>query len=117
MFALEITAPEGFELKSRGVLFNLLNGLGVGDADKVRRDDFFQCLDESGLNTGVEERHVFGAFFQGPGEKEFDELLRDIHVFGNIAKGYLRFDHPELGEMPGGIGILGPEGRTKGIDP
>ena len=30
-------------------------------------------------------------------------------------RGHLRFDHPKLRRVPGGIRILGPEGRPKGV--
>src|SRR3546814_9692640 len=37
-------------------------------------------------------------------------------VCSSDLKGNLRLDHPELGEMAGGIGVFGAEGGAEGIN-
>ena len=44
------------------------------------------------------------------------ELLGQVHVVGEVSEGHFRLDHPELGRMPRGVGVLGAEGGPEGVD-
>ena len=46
----------------------------------------------------------------------FHELLGEIHVAVQVAERDFGFDHPKLGSVARGVGVFGPEGRTKGIN-
>ena len=50
------------------------------------------------------------------GDDEFDHVLRQAHIVIQVGKGDLRLDHPELSGMPGGVGVLRPEGGAEGVD-
>src|SRR5699024_1362317 len=39
-----------------------------------------------------------------------------VHTVFQVIKSHFRLDHPELCQMPGGIGVFCPEGRSEGID-
>src|SRR3546814_11077495 len=43
-----------------------------------------------------------------------EELLGHARVLGQVREGDLRLDHPELGQVAGGVGVLGAEGRAEG---
>ena len=64
----------------------------------------------------VEEVHFLGSSLQNVGDDVFDHILRQAHVVVQIRKGDLRLDHPELGGVAGGVGVLRPEGGAKGVD-
>ena len=46
----------------------------------------------------------------------FDEVLGQLHVVEEFIERHLGLDHPELGEMPSGVRVLGAEGRSEGVD-
>ena len=45
-----------------------------------------------------------------------DEVLDEVHVVVQVVEGHLRLDHPELGEVATGLGLLRAEGGTEGVD-
>ncbi len=50
------------------------------------------------------------------GTEVLDERFGQVHVVGQIAEGHFGFDHPEFGQVPRGIGVLGAEGGAEGVD-
>ena len=44
------------------------------------------------------------------------EVLGELHVVAKIVEGALRLDHPELGEVPCCVGVLGAEGGAERVD-
>jgi len=48
-------------------------------------------------------------------DQELEVILRQVDVVIQIGESNLGFDHPEFGEVPGGVGVLGPKGRTEGV--
>ena len=61
----------------------------------------------------VEKGHVVGQGVEKIPEDELEEVLGKIGVVVQIGEGDLRFDHPELGQMPGCVGILCTKGWPK----
>src|SRR5207248_383751 len=49
-------------------------------------------------------------------EDALQERLGDGHVVVEVEKGHLRLHHPELREVPGGVGVFGAEGGTERVD-
>ena len=45
-----------------------------------------------------------------------DERLGQVHVVVQVVEGHLRLDHPELGQVPRRVRVLGAEGRAEGVD-
>ena len=64
----------------------------------------------------VEELHVLGTVAEHVREDPFQERLSQRHVVREIEERHLRLDHPELGEVPRGVRVLGAEGRAEGVD-
>ena len=79
-------------------------------------DDSFERGDRRIVDTGLEELHVFGGLVEHVAEDPFQEPLSQFHVIGQLEKSHFRLDHPELGQMARGVGILGPESRAEGVD-
>ena len=71
----------------------------------------FQAL----IHKGVEEVDLVGALLQHRADDKLDHGLGHVHVAGQVAEGHLRLDHPELGGVAGGVGLLRPEGGAEGI--
>ena len=68
------------------------------------------------IDAVAEERHVVGVSAQDVAEDALQEVLRQVGEIAEVREGDLRLDHPELGEMPAGVGVLRPEGRSEGVD-
>ena len=64
----------------------------------------------------VEERHVVGALFEHRLRRELEKPFRQVGIVVQIGECDLGLDHPELGEMAGGVGVLGAERRAEGVD-
>ena len=60
--------------------------------------------------------HVLGAVLEHVAEDALEERLGQVHVVVQVVEGHLRLDHPELGQVAGGVGVLGAEGRAEGVD-
>ena len=45
----------------------------------------------------------------------FDHGLGIVHIVAQIGKGHLGLDHPELGGVALGVGLLRPEGGAEGV--
>src|SRR5262249_10719395 len=45
----------------------------------------------------------------------FQECLRQIHVVIQVVEGHFRLDHPEFGQMPGRVRILGTKRWPKRV--
>ena len=67
------------------------------------------------VHEAVEEVDLIRAALQHPGDDVLDHGLGHVHVPGQVAEGHLRLDHPELGGVALGVGVLRPEGGAKGI--
>jgi hypothetical protein len=71
---------------------------------------------EALLDALVEEGHVVRALGEHGVHQVLDEVLGDLAVAHEVAEGHLRLDHPELGEVAAGVGVLGAEGRAERVD-
>lgn len=60
--------------------------------------------------------HVAAALIQDIREDCLKEVLGEIHIAFEIAERALGLDHPELCQVPAGIGILSAECRSECVD-
>ena len=56
-----------------------------------------------------------GHFSSTSREDAFQQPFGQFHVAPEVAKGHLRLDHPELGQVAGRVAVLGAEGRAEGV--
>ena len=63
------------------------------------------------------ECHVVGPLFEHGSQEALQEVFGEVGVVVQIGKGDLGLDHPELGQVPGRVRILGAERGTEGVDP
>ena len=87
-----------------------------GSADELAGDDLFERVDARVVDPLVEELHVFGALRQHVAEDALEKRLGQVHVVGQLEERHLRLDHPELGQVPRGVGVLGAKRRAEGVD-
>ena len=74
-------------------------------------------MDGSSFETSRSSRfEVFGAAVEDAGDDLGEELLGEIEQTVEAEPGDLGLDHPELGQVAAGLGLLGAEGRTEAVD-
>ena len=49
-------------------------------------------------------------------EDPLEESLGEVHVVGQFVERDFGLDHPELGQVPRGVAVLGAEGGAEGVD-
>ena len=75
-----------------------------------------ELRDHALLDALLEERHVVGALGEHRAEDVLQQRLGERRVVGEVGEGDLRLDHPELGQVPAGVRVLGAERRAEGVD-
>ncbi len=98
-----------------GVLEDL-HGLGVGDAREVGAGHMREALDETLVHELVEHGELVGAAVHDVADDVLQHVLGEVHVVGEVGEGDLGLDHPELGGMARGVGVLGTERGAEGVD-
>ena len=115
VLGLQVTAPVDLEVELVVVLFQDLHRLGVAHPGKVGGGHVLQALLEALVYKGVEEVHLVGALSHHIVDDILDHCLGVVHVVGEVRKGHLGLDHPELSGVALGVGLFRPEGGTKGV--
>ena len=116
VLGLQIHTPFHLVLELVVVLLQQLHGVGVADAGKLGVHQSVQPLQQTLVEELVEEGHLVRALLQHIADHILHHGFGVIHVIGQIRKGHLGLDHPELGGVAGGVGILGAEGGAEGVD-
>ena len=109
MLALKVDAPTDGILELSAVCDRLLedlNALGILQADEFRPQHALQAPDQLGIIAVVEELDVVVAVVQRILHQVLDEVLGEVHVVVDVVEGHFRLDHPELGEVARGVGVL-----------
>ena len=115
VLGLQVAAPVDLEVKLVVVLLQDLHRLGVGHPGKVGGGHMLQPLLQALVHKGVEEVHLVGALVHDIADDVFDHGLGIVHIVAQVGKGHLGLDHPELGGVALGIGLLRPEGGAEGV--
>ena len=68
------------------------------------------------LDALLEERHVVFALVEQRAEDVLEEVLGELRVVGEVGERDLGLDHPELGEVPARVRVLGAERRAERVD-
>ncbi len=76
----------------------------------------FQAWEDILVDAFLEEVQVLAAAVQGILDNAFEENLGQGHVIVEVEEGHLRLDHPELGQVPRGVGVLRPEGGAECVN-
>ena len=74
-----------------------------------------QPLDKPLVYEAVEEGHFLRTLLHHRADDILDHGLRHVHVPLEVAEGHFRLDHPELGGVALGVGVLRPEGGAEGV--
>jgi hypothetical protein len=77
--------------------------------------DVLQRGEHGFVDALVEELEVFGTSPEHVLDDRFQKFLGQRHVAGEIAERHLRLDHPELGQVPGRVRVLGAEGGAERV--
>ena len=119
VLGLEVDAPlDGvLELGAGGLgVLQDLDGVGVGDAREVGAGDVLEALEQALVDELVEHLELVGAAVHDVANDVLEHVLGHVHLALEVAEGHLGLDHPELGGVATGVGVLGTEGRAEGVD-
>mmetsp|Transcript_29576 Transcript_29576/g.84843 ORF Transcript_29576/g.84843 Transcript_29576/m.84843 type:complete len:703 (+) Transcript_29576:138-2246(+) len=113
----EVHAPlDGhLELGLRGLLDQDLDGFRVRQALEGFRQEVLQPRDEPLLNLLVEEFQVGPVVLHRVSDAVLQVVLGTLHVVLDVGEGELGLDHPEFGEVPRGVRVLGTEGGSERV--
>ena len=115
VLGLQVAAPEHLVVELVVVLLQNGDGLGVGHPPEVGVGHMLQTLDQALVHEAVEEGQLVGALPHDFLDNELDHGLGHIHVALQVGEGHFRLDHPELGGVALGVGVLSPEGGAEGV--
>ena len=93
-----------------------MDGFPVGHAGKGLGQHALQAVDEALVHEVVEELEVALAAGQGMVHHMAGQAFAQLHDVFQFGKGHLGLDHPELGGVARGVGVLGAEGGAEGVD-
>ena len=115
VLGLQIAAPVDLKVKLVVVFLQDLHRVGVAHTGEVGGGHVLQALLEALVHEGVEEVDLIGALVQHIADDILDHRLGVVHVVVQVGKGHLGLDHPELGGVTLGVGLLSTEGGAKGV--
>ncbi|CAN4022567.1 DNA modification methylase, partial [Dysosmobacter welbionis] len=115
VFRLQVAAPGDLVVKQVVVLLQNRHCLGIGHPAEVRGGHVLQPLQQALVHEAVEKGQLLRALFHHLTDDELDHGLRHIHIALQVCEGHFRLDHPELGGVALGVGVLRPEGGAEGI--
>ena len=116
VLGLQVDAPLDGKLELLAALCEDFDGFGVGQAAEIGRNDFLERLDRGLVVMLVEEGHVLGTLLERVLENPLEEPLGEVHVVGQLVERHLGLDHPEFGEVPRGVAVLGAKSRAKSVN-
>ena len=116
VLGLQGDAPLHGEFERTAGSLQDLDGLRVLHSREARVDQALEPGDRLLVDPIGEERHVVGALVEDRAEAVLEQVLGEVGVVRDVGERDLRLDHPELGEMPAGVRVLGPEGGPERVD-
>ena len=119
VLGLQVDAPAHgiLEVGARGLgILEDPDRLAVGDAREIARRHVPQALEQALVHKAVEKGQLVGAGVHHVTDNVLEHRLGHVHVTRKVTEGHLGLDHPELGGVTAGVGVLGAEGGAKGID-
>ena len=115
VLGLQVDAPLDGVVELVAGLLQQLHGVGIGDAAEVVVHDVVQALEQALIHEGVEKLQLLWAFFEHGVDDELHHRFHALEVVVEVGERHLRLDHPELGGVALGVGVLGAERRTEGV--
>ena len=115
MLRLQVDAPLDGVVELVAGLFEQLHGVGIRDAAEVVVHHVVQALEQALVHEGIEELHLLRALFEHGVDDELHHRLHALEIVVEVGKRHLRLDHPELGGVALGVGVLGAERRAEGV--
>ena len=116
MLGLQVGTPGDREFEFLAGALEDFHRFGVGQALEGFLDYVGQPVNDRVVDPLGEELHVGRTLLEHLGKHGLEQVFGQRRVVVDVGKGDLRLDHPELGQVPGGVGVLGAEGRAEGVD-
>ena len=116
MLGLQVGAPLDRKLEGLAGLLQDFDGFGVGEPLEVLLDDRLETVEHRLVDPLVEELHVFVAIGEHVADDPLQKPLGERHVVGELEERRFGLDHPELGQVPRGVGVLRAKRRAERVD-
>ena len=97
-------------------IFQNLDAVCIGQTNKIIFQYTLQTLNQALVEHIVQELHIIRTVIQRPSHTVFDELFSQVHIICNVVESNFRFNHPELCQVTGSIGVFGTERRTECVN-
>ena len=115
MLRLQVDAPLDGVIELVAGLLEQLHGVGIRDAAEVVVRHVVQALEQALVHEGIEEFHLLRALFEHGVDDELHHRLHALEIVVEVGERHLRLDHPELGGVALGVGVLGAERGAEGV--
>ena len=116
MLLEDILPLHGLMLELLGRATQDLDGLGVRDARDSGIKQRIELVDQVALGIALQEGQLGHRLVQHLTHDALEEVLLDVHQLIEVAEADLRLDHPELGRVGLGVGVLRAERRAERVD-
>ena len=117
VLGLQIVSPTRRELERLVRLRQEIDGLAVCDSFEAAVGDCRQCVEQRVVDPLVEELEVGQVVVEHIPDEVLDVVLREIAVVVDVSERDLGLDHPELGKVSSGVGVLRAERRAERVHP
>ena len=97
-------------------IFQNLDTVCIGQTNKIIFQYTLQTLNQALVEHIVQELHIIRTVIQRPSHTVFDELFSQVHIICNVVESNFRFNHPELCQVTGSIGVFSTERRTECVN-
>ena len=115
MLRLQVDAPLNGVVELVAGVFEQLHSVGIRDAAEIVVHHVAQALEQALVHEGIEKFHLLRALFEHGVDDELHHRLHALEIVVEVGKRHLRLDHPELGGVALGVGVLGAERRPEGV--
>ena len=116
VLGLQVDAPRHRELELLLRALEDADRLRVVHARELGVDDARELGDDALLDALLEERHVVAALVEHGLEDVLQQGFGEVGVVGELREGDLGLDHPELGQVPARVGVLGAKRGPERVD-
>ena len=89
---------------------------GIFHLTEVSVEDFVEFVENAFVDPLVEEIHLIWAVIKDVFDAVLDAGFDAFHIVIEIGESKLWLNHPEFAGVTGGVGFLGTEGWTKGVN-
>src|SRR3954469_13856199 len=116
VLGLQVVAPLDWVLELFAGGSEDFDGFGIAESAERFVYDSFESFDDDFVDVFSEEFQILLAIGEDIAADALQEAFGERHVVVELEERGFGFDHPEFGEVPRRVRVLGAEGGTEGVD-